>query len=191
MAAPVGCARRRSEDAELDLLEQQLRETRDLRHRAVWVAPGRFGKRDHNAFSTYPRRVRRRRSLMTLWADRCLLDESPTGQLSALLSRAGGWEFNAFTLDRLCGGTNLATLCTHLFQYHGLLGHFRLPALSVWKFFALVEQGYHSANPYHNGVHAADVTQAMHCFLRQDMLRLSLTPIEVSRTLLCHFFGIG
>ena len=34
-------------------------------------------------------------------------------------------------------------------------------------FAALIEEGYHSNNPYHNVVHAADVTQAMHCYLME------------------------
>ena len=29
----------------------------------------------------------------------------------------------------------------------------------------MIEDGYHRSNPYHNAVHAADVTQAMNCFL--------------------------
>jgi len=33
---------------------------------------------------------------------------------------------------------------------------------------ALVEAGYHSTNPYHNSIHATDVTQAMHCFLQEE-----------------------
>ncbi len=52
-----------------------------------------------------------------------------------------------------------------------------------------MEHGYHSVNPYHNGVHAADVTQAMHCFLRQDVLRRTLSPLEVMAALVasvCH-----
>jgi hypothetical protein len=53
----------------------------------------------------------------------------------------------------------------------------------VWKFFYLVEQGYHSTNPYHNGVHAADVTQAMNCFLGEDALRRNLSPMEVMASL--------
>ncbi|KAF4518325.1 hypothetical protein B566_EDAN009113 [Ephemera danica] len=32
---------------------------------------------------------------------------------------------------------------------------------------ALIEEGYHGTNPYHNAIHAADVTQAMHCFLQE------------------------
>lgn len=33
---------------------------------------------------------------------------------------------------------------------------------------ALIEEGYHSTNPYHNSIHATDVTQAMHCFLQEE-----------------------
>lgn len=32
----------------------------------------------------------------------------------------------------------------------------------------LVEEGYHENNPYHNVIHAADVTQAMHCYLKEQ-----------------------
>ncbi|OXB63510.1 hypothetical protein ASZ78_007591 [Callipepla squamata] len=31
----------------------------------------------------------------------------------------------------------------------------------------MVQEDYHSQNPYHNAVHAADVTQAMHCYLKE------------------------
>ena len=31
-----------------------------------------------------------------------------------------------------------------------------------------MEEGYHSNNPYHNAIHATDVTQAMHCFLQEQ-----------------------
>ena len=30
------------------------------------------------------------------------------------------------------------------------------------------QEGYRRGNPFHHAVHAADVTQAMHCFLLQD-----------------------
>lgn len=36
---------------------------------------------------------------------------------------------------------------------------------------ALIEEGYHSSNPYHNSVHAADVAQAMHCYMIQPKVR--------------------
>lgn len=35
----------------------------------------------------------------------------------------------------------------------------------------MVQEDYHSQNPYHNAVHAADVTQAMHCYLKEPKVR--------------------
>ncbi|CAK1588035.1 unnamed protein product [Parnassius mnemosyne] len=67
----------------------------------------------------------------------------------------------------LSAGRCLPVLCFHLFHVYGLISHFKLDAVKVWKLFSLIEEGYHSTNPYHNSVHAADVTQAMHCFLQQ------------------------
>ena len=32
----------------------------------------------------------------------------------------------------------------------------------------MIEDGYHRSNPYHNAVHAADVTQAINCFLLEN-----------------------
>jgi hypothetical protein len=44
---------------------------------------------------------------------------------------------------------------------------------------AIIEDGYHWRNPYHNAVHAADVTQAMHCFLQERLILEKLTPLEI------------
>lgn len=58
--------------------------------------------------------------------------------------------------------------------------------LSVFVIFfsAIIEDGYHWRNPYHNAVHAADVTQAMHCFLQESMILEHLTPLEIFCALL-------
>lgn len=37
----------------------------------------------------------------------------------------------------------------------------------MFVFSALFESGYHG-HPYHNSTHAADVTQAMHCYLQES-----------------------
>ncbi|XKL65608.1 hypothetical protein PGB90_009028 [Kerria lacca] len=49
---------------------------------------------------------------------------------------------------------------------------------------ALIEEGYHSTNPYHNSIHATDVTQAMHCFLQEEKIRKYITPLEVMASLI-------
>lgn len=176
------------EDDELELLERQLAYSQP-QSREVLVGPGRFSARDRNHFATYPRRRRCHRTLMTLWSNRGLLDEGQSEQTRLMLNNVIHWDFNAFTLDRLSNGHNLATLCTHLFHVNGLIQHYRLDALVVWKFFDLVEQGYHASNPYHNGVHASDVTQAMHCFLQEEEIKRHLTPLEFLGAILaasCH-----
>lgn len=49
----------------------------------------------------------------------------------------------------------------------------------------LIEEGYHSTNPYHNAIHATDVTQAMHCFLQEDKVSTSHTMQVIIASDLC------
>ncbi|XP_032738543.1 high affinity cAMP-specific 3',5'-cyclic phosphodiesterase 7A isoform X4 [Lontra canadensis] len=48
----------------------------------------------------------------------------------------------------------------------------------------MIQEDYHSQNPYHNAVHAADVTQAMHCYLKEPKLASSVTPWDVLLSLI-------
>jgi len=69
------------------------------------------------------------------------------------------------------------------------MDHFNLDVVRLWKLFSLIEEGYHSTNPYHNSIHATDVTQAMHCFLQESRILEHLTPLEIMASLLgavCH-----
>lgn len=50
--------------------------------------------------------------------------------------------------------------------------------------FTLIEEGYHSTNPYHNAIHATDVTQAMHCFLQERKILEHLEPLEIMASLI-------
>ena len=45
-----------------------------------------------------------------------------------------------------------------------LISAVALPSSVCLCYSGLVEDGYHQ-NPYHNAVHAADVTQAVNCFM--------------------------
>lgn len=81
-------------------------------------------------------------------------------------------------------GRSLPVLCVHLFHLYGLLDHFNLDVVRLWKLFSLIEEGYHSTNPYHNSIHATDVTQAMHCFLQETRIYEHLTPLEILSSLL-------
>lgn len=75
-------------------------------------------------------------------------------------------------------------LCVHLFHWYGLLDHFKLDVVRLWKLFTLIEEGYHSTNPYHNSIHATDVTQAMHCYLQETKIIKNLEPVEIMASLI-------
>ncbi|XP_023611243.1 high affinity cAMP-specific 3',5'-cyclic phosphodiesterase 7A isoform X8 [Myotis lucifugus] len=58
------------------------------------------------------------------------------------------------------------------------------PYIDFRIFHVMIQEDYHSQNPYHNAVHAADVTQAMHCYLREPKLANSVTPWDVLLSLI-------
>ncbi|XP_019865387.2 cAMP-specific 3',5'-cyclic phosphodiesterase 4A isoform X2 [Aethina tumida] len=130
-------------------------------------------------FLTMHKRRRKKLTTRSLSQDHAILDDIHHGQVQKILDRCGLWAFNAFTLETVAGGRSLPVFCVHLFHYYGLLDHFNLDVVHVWKLFTLIEEGYHSTNPYHNSIHATDVTQAMHCFLQESKIRQHLTPVEI------------
>lgn len=116
-----------------------------------------------------------------------------------MLEKVGNWNFDIFLFDRLTNGesaeaarmihlldknggeifpllppsgNSLITLTFHLLNQYGLVELFQLDRVKLWRFLVMVQEDYHSDNPYHNAVHAADVTQAMYCFIREPKVRL-------------------
>ncbi|XP_028997340.1 cAMP-specific 3',5'-cyclic phosphodiesterase 7B-like isoform X1 [Betta splendens] len=108
-----------------------------------------------------------------------LLDDDYLGQAAHMLSKVGTWNFDIFLFDRLTNGNSLVTLMCHLFNVYGLIHHFQLDMVKLHRFLGMVQEDYHSQNPYHNAVHAADVTQAMYCYLKEPKLAEQLSPPDV------------
>ncbi|XP_072045778.1 uncharacterized protein [Amphiura filiformis] len=115
---------------------------------------------------------------------RPLLDSRYNGQITQLLNRLNHWDFNIFHLHQVTGAHSLRNVIMHLFHQYDLIRHFNLDPLSVHRTAVLIETGYHSNNPYHNALHAADVTQAMHCYLQEKQIQSILTPSEVMGAIL-------
>ncbi|XP_012940982.1 high affinity cAMP-specific 3',5'-cyclic phosphodiesterase 7A [Aplysia californica] len=105
-------------------------------------------------------------------------EDSYTSATRLLLSRLGCWDFNIFSLDALAGGRCVFQVGYQLFQDYGFVQGFRLDTVKLMSFLSLVEDNYHDSNPYHNALHAADVAQAMHCFLQEKEVRASTTDFE-------------
>lgn len=122
-----------------------------------------------------------KKELMTdLKLAKCLLDQDYNLTVRLFIRRSAlNWNFNSFTFDALCCGRSLTELLLHLFDYYNLYKIFNLDIVNVLKCFRLLEFGYHGTNPYHNSIHAADVTQAMHCFIQEKKIRQNMTHLEI------------
>uniref|UniRef100_A0A674PPS0 Phosphodiesterase n=1 Tax=Takifugu rubripes TaxID=31033 RepID=A0A674PPS0_TAKRU len=108
-----------------------------------------------------------------------ILDEDYTGQARCMLEKVGNWNFDIFLFNKLTNGNSLINLTFHLLNQYGLIELFQLDMVKLWRFLVMVQEDYHNDNPYHNAVHAADVTQAMYCFLQEPMLSKSLTSCDI------------
>lgn len=121
---------------------------------------------------------------------KCLLDQDYNLTVRLFIRKSAlNWNFNSFTFDALCCGRSLTELLLHLFDYYDLYNIFNLDIVNVLKCFRLLEFGYHGTNPYHNSIHAADVTQAMHCFIQENKIRKHMTHLETLCSIMaavCH-----
>ncbi|KAL7842532.1 hypothetical protein SRHO_G00242210 [Serrasalmus rhombeus] len=107
------------------------------------------------------------------------LDQEYIGQAKCLLRKVGSWSFDIFLFDRLSNGKSLVDLTLHLFSDYGLIKLFRLDLLKLRQFLVMVHEAYRRQNPYHNALHAADVTQAMYCYMQEPQLSESLTSCDI------------
>lgn len=121
---------------------------------------------------------------------KALLDQDYNLTVQLFIKKSAlNWNFNSFTFDAICCGRSLTELSLHLFEYYNLYEIFKLDITNVLKCFRLLEFAYHSSNPYHNSVHAADVTQAMHCFIQEKRIRYHMTDLEILSSIMaavCH-----
>ncbi|XP_026796701.2 high affinity cAMP-specific 3',5'-cyclic phosphodiesterase 7A isoform X3 [Pangasianodon hypophthalmus] len=107
------------------------------------------------------------------------LDQEYIKQAKCMLQKVGSWNFDIFLFDQLSNGKSLVDLTFHLFSEYSLIKLFRLDVLKLRHFLVMVQEAYHSQNPYHNALHAADVTQAMYCYLQEPQLFESLTSCDI------------
>jgi hypothetical protein len=94
------------------------------------------------------------------------------------------WTFDAFKQSE----DSLAGLVTQMFVHLDLLVHFNIRVDVLERFLTAVRQMY-NPNPYHNWIHAFDVTQATFCYLihfdgLSKLSRLDWLTLLVSA--LCH-----
>lgn len=106
-------------------------------------------------------------------------------EVSNLLRCIDDWSFNCFQVNQVSNGQVLKSVGYELFNRYGLMYKFKISTTVLKNFLTQIELGYTKhKNPYHNNLHAADVTQTVHYMLWQAGLTNWLTDLEIFATLL-------
>ncbi|KAK7874021.1 hypothetical protein R5R35_013426 [Gryllus longicercus] len=101
-----------------------------------------------------------------------------------VLKTLDDWSFDIFGLSEAAQQQPVKFLGYDLINRYGIIHKFKVPPATLEAFLSRVEEGYcRYRNPYHNNLHAADVSHAVHYMLCQTGLMNWLTDLEIFATL--------
>uniref|UniRef100_A0A3B3DBP8 Phosphodiesterase n=1 Tax=Oryzias melastigma TaxID=30732 RepID=A0A3B3DBP8_ORYME len=90
------------------------------------------------------------------------------------------WSFDVFALNEASGNHALKFVFYDLLTRYNLINFFKIPVSALVSFVDSLEVGYSThKNPYHNLVHAADVTQTLHYLLIKTGILHWLNELEI------------
>ncbi|XP_051785326.1 dual specificity calcium/calmodulin-dependent 3',5'-cyclic nucleotide phosphodiesterase 1C-like isoform X3 [Erpetoichthys calabaricus] len=98
----------------------------------------------------------------------------------AVLKHVDKWSFDVFALNDASGDHALKFIFYELLTRYDLINRFKIPISALVSFVEALEVGYSKhKNPYHNLMHAADVTQTVHYLLLKTGMVHWLTELEI------------
>uniref|UniRef100_A0A8C9V169 Phosphodiesterase n=1 Tax=Scleropages formosus TaxID=113540 RepID=A0A8C9V169_SCLFO len=98
----------------------------------------------------------------------------------AVLKNVDLWSFDVFALNEASGDHALKFIFYELLTRYDLINRFKIPISALVSFVEALEVGYSKhKNPYHNLIHAADVTQTVHYLLLKTGMVHWLTELEI------------
>ncbi|XP_034429180.1 calcium/calmodulin-dependent 3',5'-cyclic nucleotide phosphodiesterase 1A isoform X1 [Hippoglossus hippoglossus] len=103
----------------------------------------------------------------------------PPTALTAL-KEVDQWSFDVFSFHEATGDHALKFIVYDLLTRYDLVNRFRIPVQALVQFVDALENGYSKhRNPYHNLIHAADVTQTAHFLMLHTGLMHWLSELEI------------
>ncbi|NWV84659.1 PDE1C phosphodiesterase, partial [Dasyornis broadbenti] len=97
-----------------------------------------------------------------------------------VLKNVDMWSFDVFALNDASGDHALKFIFYELLTRYDLINRFKIPISALVSFVEALEVGYSKhKNPYHNLMHAADVTQTVHYLLFKTGMVHWLTELEI------------
>ncbi|XP_036148246.1 cAMP-specific 3',5'-cyclic phosphodiesterase isoform X2 [Monomorium pharaonis] len=103
--------------------------------------------------------------------------------LGKLLSDIDKWGIDIFRIGELSNNRPLTCVAYTAFQSRDLLKSLAIPPKTFVTFMMTLEDHYVKDNPFHNSLHAADVTQSTHTLLNTPALESVFTPLEITAAL--------
>ncbi|GFQ70179.1 hypothetical protein TNCT_90421 [Trichonephila clavata] len=100
--------------------------------------------------------------------------------ISLYLKGLDEYSFDVFSLNEKANGQGLRYLAYDLLNRYGLTHKFKIATSTMENFMTQILHGYvRHKNPYHNDLHAADVTQTVHYMLCRQGLANWLSDLEI------------
>ncbi|KAG5682866.1 hypothetical protein PVAND_012187 [Polypedilum vanderplanki] len=103
--------------------------------------------------------------------------------LGAMLNDVNTWGIDIFKIGTLSCNRPLTCVAYQIFQDREILNTLMVPAKVFLAFMSTLEDHYVKDNPFHNSLHAADVTQSCNVLLNTPALENVFTPLEICAAL--------
>ncbi|XP_063881810.1 3',5'-cyclic-AMP phosphodiesterase 4C-like isoform X4 [Scylla paramamosain] len=100
-------------------------------------------------------------------------------ELGKILEDIDKWGIDVYRISELSDSKPLTTVTYAIFMERDLLKTFNIPPKTFITFMMTLEDHYLKDVPYHNSLHAADVTQSTHVLLNSPALENVFTPLEI------------
>ncbi|XP_045116761.1 cAMP-specific 3',5'-cyclic phosphodiesterase-like isoform X5 [Portunus trituberculatus] len=100
-------------------------------------------------------------------------------ELGKILEDIDKWGIDVYRISELSDSKPLTTVTYAIFTERDLLKTFNIPPKTFITFMMTLEDHYLKDVPYHNSLHAADVTQSTHVLLNSPALENVFTPLEI------------
>lgn len=100
-------------------------------------------------------------------------------ELGKILEDVDKWGIDIYRISELSNRKPLTTVTYTIFVERDLLKTFKIPPKTFITFMMTLEDHYLKDVPYHNSLHAADVTQSTHVLLNSPALESVFTNLEI------------
>lgn len=107
------------------------------------------------------------------------VETSHEEELGKILEDIDKWGIDVYRIAELSNRKPLTTVTYAIFMERDLLKTFNIPPKTFISFMMTLEEHYLKDVPYHNSLHAADVTQSTHVLLNSPALENVFTPLEI------------